>query len=143
MFEQDESFEDAQDDENERIEDEFNEWQERNDGRLSDFDFLKGIMQSEYGNNEFSNSAELTETGDYDLNLEKDDPERENLRRRANFIMLSRLLGQLEGPNFVIPSYDVMESYGTIRGIKPRFSPKTGRFLGIDYRMNPFSPFKK
>ena len=60
--------------------------------------------------------------------------------------MLSRLLGQLEGPDFVVPSFDVMESYGTIRNIKPRFSPKTGRFLGIDYRIGPREggkPFKK
>ena len=113
------------------------------DRRLSDFDYLKGIMQSEYGNNEFSNGAEITETGDYDINLERDDPDRENYWKRANYIMLSRLLEQLERPNFVVPSFDVMESYGTIRDIKPRFSPKTGRFLGIDYRTDPFKPFKK
>ena len=57
--------------------------------------------------------------------------------------MLRRLLGQLEGPDFVVPSFDVMESYGTIRNIKPRFSPKTGKFLGINYRTDPFKPFKE
>ena len=138
--------------EEERFEEEWQQQLERDkeeegriwdDRRLSDFEILKGIMQSEYGNNEFSNSAELTETGDYDLNLERDNPDGENLRKRANYIMLSRLLGQLEGPNFVVPSFDVMESYGTIRDIKPRFSPKTGRFLGIDYQTDPFKPFKR
>ena len=57
--------------------------------------------------------------------------------------MLSRLLGQLEGPGFVVPSFDVMESYGTIRDIKLRFSPKSGRFLGISYRTDPFKAFKE
>ena len=99
-------------------------------------------MQSEYGN-KFSNSAEITETGDYDLNLDDKDPDRENLRKRANYIMLSHLLRQLEGPNFIVPSFDVMESYGAIRDMKPRFSHKTGRFLGIDYRTNTFKPFKR
>ena len=151
MFEQDEITEDNdfQDAEDEQLEEDWqsqlNKEEEKvwDDTRLSDFDFLKGIMQSEYGNNEFSNSAEITEEGDYDLNLEKDDPERKNLRLRANYIMLSRLLGQLEGPNFIIPSFDVMESYGTIRNIKPRFSQKTGRFLGISYRTGPYKLFKK
>ena len=136
MFEQDEinEDEDFQDAEDEKYDEEWQQEVERqnyekiwNDTKLTDFDFLKGIMQSEYGNNEFSNSAEITETGDYDLNLERNDPDRENLRKRANYIMLSRLLGQLEGPNFVIPSFDVMKSYGTIRDIKPMFSPKTGK----------------
>ena len=144
MFEQhnedaNDGFEDAQDDYDENVQEE-KVWDDR---RLSDFDLLKGIMQSEYGNNEFSNSAKITDTGDYDLDLERDDPDRENYRKRANYIMLSRLLGQLEGPNFVVPSFDVMESHGIIRSIKPRFSPKTGNFLGIDYRMGPFKPFKK
>ena len=81
-----EDFQDAEEEQHEE------EWQQQlekekegkiwDDRRLSDFDLLKGIMQSEYGNNEFSNSAELTETGDYDLNLERDDPNRENLRKR-------------------------------------------------------------
>ena len=78
---------DFQDAEEERYEEELNEWQEKmrrekeeegkvwDDRRLSDFDYLKGIMQSEYRNNEFLNSAEITETGDYNLNLERDDPD--------------------------------------------------------------------
>ena len=153
MFEQDEINEDGdfQDAEEEKYEEEWQEQLEKNeeeekvwnDTRLSDFDFLKGIMQSEYGNNEFSNSAQITETGDYDLNLERNDPDRKNFRKRANYIMLSRLLRQLEGPNFVIPSFDVMERYGTIMNIKPRFSPKTGRFLGISYRTGPYKLFKR
>ena len=157
MFEQhnedvEDNFEDAQDDENAQTDEIFNEWRNRteqeeqenvwNDTRLSDFDLLKGIMQSEYGN-EFSNSAENTETGDYDLSLERDDPGRENLRKRANYVMLSRLLGQLEGPNFVVPNFDVLEGYGLLRKIRPTFSPKSGRFLGIDYKIDPFKPFRE
>ena len=126
-------FDDAQDDfYNSQTDEMFNEWKNRtereeqervwNDTELSDFELLKGIMQSEYGNNEFSNSAEITETGDYNLNLEQDDPDRANYRKRANYIMLSRLLGQLEGPNFVVPSFDVLEGYGLLRKIRPRFS---------------------
>ena len=81
MFEQNDDFnenDDFQDAEEEHLEDEFNEFLEkmdrekiREDRRLSNFDIQKGIMQSEYGNNEFSNSAEITETGDYDLDLDR------------------------------------------------------------------------
>ena len=141
------------DDENAQTDEMFNEWINRtereeqekvwNDTRLSDFDLLKGIMQSEFGNNEFSSSAEITETGDYDLNLEKDDPDRVNYRKGANYIMLSRLLKQLEGPNFVVPSFDVLEGYGLLRKIRPRFSPKSGRFLGIDYKMVEYKDFRE
>ena len=163
MFEQhnegaDDNFDDANgdfdyDDENAQTDEILNEWKDRaereeqekvwNDTELTDFELLKGIMQSEYGNNEFSNSVEITETGDYDLNLERDDPDRENYRKRANYIMLSRLLVQLEGPNFVVPSFDVMEGYGLLRKIKPRFSQKTGRFLEIDYKTDSYKPFKE
>ena len=57
--------------EEERFEEEWQQQFERDkeeeekiwdDRRLSDFELLKGIMQSEYGNNEFSNNAEITET---------------------------------------------------------------------------------
>ena len=158
MFEQhdedaNDNFEDAQDDENAQSDEMFNEWKNRtereeqekvwNDTELSNWDLLKGIMQSEYGNNEFSNSAEISDAGGYELGLERDDPDRDNLRKRANYIMLSRLLGQLEGPDFVVPSFDVMEGYGLLRKIRPRFSQKSGRFLGIDYKMDPYKPFKE
>ena len=60
-----------------------------------------------------------------------------------NYIMLTRILPQLERPNLVVPSYDVLEGNGIIRDIKPRFSPKTGNFIGFDYRSDPFKAFKK
>ena len=48
MHEEEEEFEDAnENNEEEEI------W---NDRDLTDFDYLKGIMQREYGNNEFSNT---------------------------------------------------------------------------------------
>lgn len=136
---EEENFEDA----NENNEEEEEIW---NDKDLSDFDYLRGIMQSEYGNNEFSNSGRITDEGDYDFDVGRDDPDREYYRRRANYILLSRILPQLdllEGPDFLAPSYDVMEGKGIIQSIKPRFSPKTNNFLGFDYRINPYKPFKK
>ena len=96
MFEQhnedaNDNFEDAQDDENAQTDEMFNEWknitereeQEKvwNDTELSDFELLKGIMQSEYGNNELSNSAEISDTRGYELGLERDDPDRDNLQK--------------------------------------------------------------
>ena len=133
--EEEEEFEDA----NESNEEE-DVW---NDKDLSDFDYLKGIMQSEYGNNEFLNSGRITDEGDYDFDVGRDDPDRENYRRRANYILLSRILPDFEGSDFVVPSYDVMEGHGIIQSIKPRFSPKTNNFNGFEYRKDPFKPFKK
>ena len=57
--------------------------------------------------------------------------------------MLTQILPQLEGANLVIPSYDVFDGNGIIRDIKPRFSPKTGNFVGFDYRQDPFKTFKR
>ena len=100
-------------------------------------------MQSEYGNNEFSNSGRINEEGDYDFNISRDDPNYVAYRKRANYILLTRILPELEGANLVIPSYDVLEGNGIIRDIKPRFSEKTGRFNGFDYRTDPFKAFKR
>ena len=134
--EEEEEFEDAQ----ENNEEEEDIW---GDTKLSDFDYLKGIMQSEYGNNEFSNSARVDEDGGYDLNISKDDPDYELYRRRTNYILLSRILPQLERANLPILSYDVLDASGIIREIKPRLSPKTSNFLGFDYKRNTFKSFKK
>ena len=50
--EEEEEFDDAR----ENNEEEEDIW---DNTQLSNFDYLKGIMQSEYGNNEFSNSGQI------------------------------------------------------------------------------------
>ena len=131
----DEEFQDAQ---------EHNEEEEEiNNTQLSDFDYLKGIMQNEYGNNEFSNSARINEEGEYDFNISRDDPDYKLYKRRVNYILLSRILRQLEGANLPIPSYDVLNGSGLIREIKPRLSLKTGSFNRFSYRKGLMGPFKK
>lgn len=64
-----------------------------NDTKLSDFDLLKGIVQLEYGNNSFSNSGELTDTGDYNIVIDRDGEVREiDERKRVNHVALRRIL---------------------------------------------------
>ena len=105
----------------ENNDDEFQDAREHNeeeeiwdDRKLSDFDYLKGIMQSEYGNNEFSNSARINEDGKYEFNISRDDPDYKLYRRRVNYILLSRILPQLEGTDLVVPSYDILNASGLI-----------------------------
>ena len=99
-------------------------------------------MQSEYGNNEFSNSGRINENGEYEFNIDKNDPDYENLRKRANYKLLNRILPEVEGANFVIPSFDVFEGNGIIRDIRPIFSPKSEKLIRVEYRINHINPYK-
>ena len=128
---------------NEENNDEFQDAREHNDEeeeeemdntQLSDFDYLKGIMQSEYRNNEFSTGRKINEDGDYDLNITRDNADYDVYKRRVNYILLSGILPELERKDFVVPSYDILNASGLIQEIKPRFSIKTGKFLGFDYQ---------
>ena len=136
MFEQDNDFnEEGKEVERQESMNENPIW---DDEGLSDFDYLKGMLQAEYGDNPLSNSGEITDTGDYDFRTPDKDvldigPEKELHRRRANYIMLKRILGTLL-PGYTYLGFDILEKNGVLQDTRVQFSPKTGRLLGISYR---------
>ena len=57
-------------------------------------------------------------------------------------MMLRAILRGIE-PDSIYPSFDILEKSGILNDVNPRFSKKTGRLLGIEYRRSAVDPYRE
>lgn len=123
----DNDFQDAQEQEQQQ-----EQQQEQEQEGATDFDMLRDWLESEYGENDFSNNAEMNNTGGYNFNFDSSGPGKvgsDEVKRGEMKIILD----EVEGIG-TTPSIELLRKYDIFDDVEVTRSDKTENFLGLKFR---------